>query len=66
MQDLANGLHSCTVFSKIDLVKGYHKVLIAEADIPKPVIIIPFGLIEYLFRRELCREVCQDTQTSID
>jgi hypothetical protein len=24
MQDLSNGLHSCTVFSKIDLVKGYH------------------------------------------
>jgi hypothetical protein len=23
MQDLANGLHGCTVFSKIDLVKGY-------------------------------------------
>jgi hypothetical protein len=24
MQDLANGLDGCTVFSKIDLVKGYH------------------------------------------
>jgi hypothetical protein len=24
MQDLSNGLHGCTVFSKIDLVKGYH------------------------------------------
>ncbi len=24
MQDLANGLDGCTIFSKIDLVKGYH------------------------------------------
>jgi hypothetical protein len=26
MQDLSNGLHGCTVFSKIDLVKGYHQI----------------------------------------
>jgi hypothetical protein len=24
MQDLVKGLHGCAVFSKIDLVKGYH------------------------------------------
>ncbi len=35
MQDLANnGLHGCTVISKIDLVKEYHQVPIAAADIP--------------------------------
>ncbi len=37
MQDLANGLHSCTVFSKIDLIKGYHQVPITPLDIT------PFG-----------------------
>ena len=47
MQDLANGLDGCTVFSKIDLVKGYHQVLIAAANIPKTAIITPFGLFEY-------------------
>jgi hypothetical protein len=42
-------MHSCTVFSKIDLVKGYQQILVATEDIPKTAIITPFGLFEYLF-----------------
>ncbi len=49
MQDLSNGLRSCTIFSKIDLVKGYHQIHVATEDIPKTAIITPFGLFEYLF-----------------
>jgi hypothetical protein len=49
MQDLSNGLHGCTVFSKIDLVKGYHQIPVATEDIPKTAIITRFGLFEYLF-----------------
>jgi hypothetical protein len=49
MQDLSNGLHGCTIFSKIDLVKGYHQIPVATEDIPKTAIIMPFGLFEYLF-----------------
>jgi hypothetical protein len=41
MQDLSNGLHGCTVFSKID-VKGYHQIPVATEDIPKTAIITPF------------------------
>jgi hypothetical protein len=48
MQDLSNGLHGCTVFSKIDLVKGYHQIPVTTDDIPKTAIITPFGLFEYL------------------
>jgi hypothetical protein len=48
MQDLSNSLHGCNVFSKIDLVKGYHQIPVAVADIPKMAIIMPFGLCEYL------------------
>jgi hypothetical protein len=35
--------------SKIDLVKGYHKIPVATEDIPKTAIITVYGLFEYLF-----------------
>jgi hypothetical protein len=49
MQDLSNGLHDSTVFSKIDLVKGYQQIPFVTENIPKTAIITPFGLFEYLF-----------------
>jgi hypothetical protein len=49
MQDLSNGLHGCTLFPKIDLVKGYHQIPVVTEDILKTAIISPFGLFEYLF-----------------
>ena len=48
VQDFAGNLAGCTVFSKIDLVKGYHQVPMAVDDIPKTAIITPFGMFEYL------------------
>ena len=49
MQDLGHKLAGCRVFSRLDLVKGYHQVPVADTDVQKTAIITPFGLYEYLY-----------------
>ena len=48
LHDFTASLAGSTVFSKIDLVKGYHQIPVREADIPKMAIATPFGLFEFL------------------
>jgi hypothetical protein len=66
MQDLSNGLDSCSVFSKIDLVKGYHQIPVAREDIHKTAIITPFGLFGYLFTPFGLSNAAQTFQRMID
>ncbi|KAK3789010.1 hypothetical protein RRG08_036148 [Elysia crispata] len=48
IQDSAAQLAGKTIFSKINLVCGYHQITMHPDDIPKTAIITPFGLYEFL------------------
>ena len=48
IRNFTNNLKHCTVFSKLDLVKGYHQVPMNSEDICKTAIVMPFGLFEFL------------------
>jgi hypothetical protein len=66
MQDLSNGLHCCTICSKIYFVKGYHQIPVATKDIPKTAIKTPIGLFEYLFTLFILSDAAQTFQRMVD
>ena len=48
IQDFSANLAGAKIFSKIDLVRGYHQIQVHPDDVPKTAVITPFGLWEFL------------------
>ena len=48
IQAFNSHLAGCTVFSKIDLIRGYHQIPMDQTSIAKTALITPFGLWEFL------------------
>ena len=48
IQDFTAQLAGWTIFSKIDLVRGYNQISVWPKDVPKTAVITPFGLYEFL------------------
>ena len=46
--DFTSHLNGCKNFTQLDLTKGYYQVSISKGDIPKTVVITPFGLFEWI------------------
>ena len=48
IQDCSAKLAGARIFSKIELVRGYHHIPVHPSDVPKTAVITPFGLFEFL------------------
>ena len=46
--DFTSCIAGSTIFSRLDLHKGYYQIPMASEDIPKTAIVTPFGMFEFL------------------
>ncbi|VDL65111.1 unnamed protein product, partial [Hymenolepis diminuta] len=66
IQDFSSNLRNKKIFSKIDLVRTYNQIPMAETDVPKTALATPFGLFEFLRMPFGLRNAAQTFQRFID
>ena len=64
--DLTARLEVFTIFSKLDICKGFHQIPVWLRDMPKTAVITPFGLWEFIFILFGLRNVGQTFQCFMD
>ncbi|BHF73335.1 hypothetical protein SprV_0401641600 [Sparganum proliferum] len=66
LQDFAGALFGKSVFSKIDLVRAFHKIPVVPEDVPKTAVTTPFGLFKFIRMSFGLRNAAQTFQRFID
>ena len=64
--DFISRIAGSTVFSRLDLQKGYYLIPMDSEDVPKTAIVTPFGMFEFLQLPFGPRNTCNTFQRMMD